>query len=562
MAVAAGMDGALAKLMEPIIDDVFQAKDQARLYQVAAMVLVVFALRGVSTYLHQVQMNYIGQRIVAEAQHRMYAHLLRADLSFYHGTTAGHLITRLVNDVNVMRYSVAECLTGIGKSTLTLAILVSVMFYQDWVLASASFVVFPAAAIFVARIGGRMRRVSRSTQEEIGAFTTALNQTFQGARHVKAYGMEAYERKRVGALVERLYELTHKAFRVSAISTPVTEILSGVAIVTVIVYGGFQVINGVRTTGELFSFITAFLLAYDPIKRLAKLNAQFQSGLASADRVFELLDIEPSIVDRPGAKPLQVEHYGIRFDGVHFAYADDKPALRGITLEVPAGTTVALVGASGAGKSTVLNLIPRFYDVGSGAVTIGGTDVRDATLASLRAHIALVSQEVALFDDTIRANIMYGNPDASEAEVIAASRGAAAHDFISRLPQGYDTVVGEHGVKLSGGQRQRIAIARAMLRNAPILLLDEATSALDTESERAVQGALRTLQQGRTTVVVAHRLSTVVDADRIYVLDHGKVAEVGTHAELLKRGGIYSRLYGMQASLEAEAPESGLVRSN
>ncbi|WP_246149178.1 ABC transporter ATP-binding protein [Skermanella pratensis] len=547
MAVAAATTGMMAKLMEPIIDEVFQNRNQAMLLPVAAGVLIAFGLRGISTYFHSVQMNKIGQRIVADVQGDMYAHLLRSDLSFFHGTSAGQLISRMVNDVGLMRLAVAECLTGLGKSVLTLVILVGVMFHQDWVLATGAFVAFPLAAYFVARIGKRLRKVSANTQAELGHFSTILNQTLQGARHVKAYGMETYEQKRVGGIIENLYELVHKGFRVSAMSGPVTEILSGMAIVTVIVYGGYQVISGERTPGALFSFITAFLLAYEPMKRMAKLNGQLQGGLAAADRVFALLDTAPAIVDRAGARTLDVARYDVRFDDVHFSYGDEKQALHGITLDVPDGQTVALVGPSGAGKSTLLNLIPRFYDVTGGAVRIGGVDVRDVTLASLRSRIALVSQEVALFDDSIRANIAYGRIGATEDEIVAAAKAAAAHDFILGLPDGYDTLVGEFGVKLSGGQRQRISIARAMLRNAPILLLDEATSALDTESERAVQGALRALQQGRTTLVVAHRLSTIVDADRVYVIDGGRVAETGTHAELLRRNGIYARLWGMQS---------------
>ncbi|UEM23775.1 ABC transporter ATP-binding protein/permease [Skermanella mucosa] len=555
MAVAAATTGMMAKLMEPIIDEVFQNRNQAMLLPVAAGVLIAFGLRGISTYFHSVQMNKIGQRIVADVQGDMYAHLLRSDLSFFHGTSAGQLISRMVNDVGLMRLAVAECLTGLGKSVLTLVILVGVMFHQDWVLATGAFVVFPVAAYFVARIGKRLRKVSANTQAELGHFSTILNQTLQGARHVKAYGMETYEQKRVGGIIENLYELVHKGFRVSAMSGPVTEILSGLAIVTVIVYGGYQVISGERTPGALFSFITAFLLAYEPMKRMAKLNGQLQGGLAAADRVFALLDTAPAIVDRAGARTLDVARHDVRFDDVHFSYGDDKQALHGITLDVPDGQTVALVGPSGAGKSTLLNLIPRFYDVTGGAVRIGGVDVRDVTLESLRSRIALVSQEVALFDDSIRANIAYGRIGATEDEIIAAAKAAAAHDFILGLPDGYDTLVGEFGVKLSGGQRQRISIARAMLRNAPILLLDEATSALDTESERAVQGALRALQRGRTTLVVAHRLSTIVDADRVYVIDGGRVAETGTHAELLRRDGIYARLWGMQSGNAAAASE-------
>ena len=555
MAIAAATTGAMAKLMEPIIDEIFQNRNQAMLFPVAAGVLIAFGMRGLSTYFHSVQMNQIGQSIVADIQRQMYAHLLRMDLAFFHGTSAGQLISRMVNDVGLMRLAVAECLTGMGKSVLTLVFLVAVMFQQDWVLATGAFIVFPVASYFVARLGKRFRKVSANTQAELGHFSTILNQTLQGARHVKAYGMETYEERRVGGIIENLYQLVHKGFRVSAMSGPVTELLSGLAIVIVIVYGGYQVINGERTAGALFSFITAFLLAYEPMKRMAKLNGQLQGGLAAADRVFALLDIKPSIVDNPGAGGLDVARYDIRFQDVGFGYGGDQQALHGITLEVPEGHTVALVGPSGAGKSTLLNLIPRFYEVTGGAVLIGGTDIRDVTLSSLRDNIALVSQEVALFDDSIRANIAYGRIGATEEEIVAAARGAAAHDFIIGLPDGYNTVVGEFGVKLSGGQRQRISIARAMLRNAPILLLDEATSALDTELERVVQGALKALQQGRTTLVVAHRLSTIVDADRIYVIDVGRVAESGTHSELLRRDGIYAKLWGMQSGLASQDVE-------
>jgi subfamily B ATP-binding cassette protein MsbA len=327
----------------------------------------------------------------------------------------------------------------------------------------------------------------------------------------------------------------------------VAEILSGLAIVTVILYGGWQVKQGQSTPGALFSFITAFLLAYDPMKRMAKVNAQLQAGLAAAERVFQLLDTTPQIVDKPTAKPLVTSDYAVRLEEVVFNYPDGSLALDHVSITVPHGHTVAIVGPSGAGKSTVINLIPRFYDVTGGAITVGGTDVRDMTMQSLRSKLALVSQETALFDDTVRANIAYGKAEATNDEIVAAAVSAFADSFIESLPCGYDTIVGEHGVKLSGGQRQRIAIARAMLRNAPILLLDEATSALDNESERAVQAALKRLQQGRTTIVVAHRLSTIVDADQIVVLEHGHVVEQGTHAELLHKQGVYARLYGLQA---------------
>ncbi len=544
MTLGAAMTGAQAKLMEPIIDQVFQARDQQKLYLIAGAVFMVFLLRGVATYGHSLLMNQIGQRIVTNVQQQLYRHMLSLDLSFFHANAAGTLITRFTNDVAVMRTAVGECLTSSFRGTLTLLMLVGVMFYQDWKLALGASLVFPPTAWFVARLGRKMRRVASTTQAELGQFSAFLNQTFQGMRHVKAYGMEAHEAERTHGITENIYRLAVKGFRIAALSQPVTEALSGLAIVAVILYGGMQVISGQNTPGALFSFITAFLLAYEPMKRLAKMNAQLQTGLAAAERVFAVLDMRATIQDDPTAQDLSVRDCSLAFNQVSFAYPDGTEALRQVSIAVPHGKTVAIVGASGSGKSTIVNLLPRFYDVQSGAITIGGVDIRLVRLRSLRAQIALVSQETALFDDTIRANIAYGKTGATESEIVAAAEAAFADSFIRQLPQGYDTAVGENGLKLSGGQRQRIAIARAMLRNAPILLLDEATSALDNEAERAVQEALRRLQQGRTTIVVAHRLSTIVDADSIVVLQQGRVVEQGTHAELLQRNGAYARLYG------------------
>jgi len=558
MTVGAAMTGAMAKLMEPIIDQVFQARDYNKLLWVAASVFSVFILRGMATYGHSLMMNKIGQRIVTDVQQQLYRHILRLDLAFFHANASGALISRLTNDVAVMRTAVAECLTSSFRGSLTLIFLVGVMFYQDWHLAIGAFVVFPPTAWFVARIGKKMRRIASSTQGEIGAFAAFLGQTFQGARHVKAYGMEDHEQSRVSGITENIYKLAVKGFRTGALAQPVTEALSGIAIVAVILYGGVQVISGQNTPGALFSFITAFLLAYEPMKRLAKMNNQLQNGLAAAERIFSILDMQPDIHDKPNALPLTTQDYTIAIQQVSFSYPDGTEALHDVSITVPHGKTVAIVGASGSGKSTIVNLIPRFYDVTSGAITIGGQDVRDTKLADLRGHIALVSQETALFDDTIRANIAYGKAGASDALIEAAAVDAFADGFIRTLPQGYDTMVGEMGVKLSGGQRQRVAIARAMLRNAPILLLDEATSALDNESERAVQEALRRLQRGRTTIVIAHRLSTIVDADLIVVMDQGRVIEQGTHAELLRRNQAYARLYGLQAVVQGDLTPSVL----
>jgi subfamily B ATP-binding cassette protein MsbA len=390
----------------------------------------------------------------------------------------------------------------------------------------------------------------------MGQFMTLLSQSFQGARHVKAYGMEAHETSRAREFIETLFRIYQRAARIRAVASPMMETLGGVAVALVILYGGHQVLHGVRTPGTFFSFITALLLAYQPLKSLASLNVSLQEGLAAAQRIFAVLDIEPDIRDKPEASDLKISGGEIRFDRVDFSYANGANALTGVSLMAPAGKRVALVGASGAGKSTMLNLVPRFYDVAAGAITVDGQDLRDVKVASLRAVIALVSQEVTLFDDTVRANIAYGRFGASEAEIVAAAKAAAADEFIRAMPQGYDTMVGEHGLRLSGGQRQRIAIARAMLKNAPILLLDEATSALDTESERQVQDALDSLMQGRTTMVIAHRLSTVISADLIYVMEGGRVVEQGTHAELLRREGVYARLYMLQFAGQAPLPLS------
>ena len=561
MGVAASMQGLTAWLMEPVVDKVFTAKNQSMLWPVALAVLATFAIKGMADYAQSGLMSHVGLRVIADLQNRLYAHLTVMDVAFFQRHKTGSLVSRFLVDVNMLRAAVSNAITGFGKDALTAVALVVVMFYQDWLLATVAFFVFPIAIYPIARLGRRMRKVSVNTQEQMGLFNTILEQSFAGIRMVKAYRMERTERERVAHLTEEVYRLTQKAALTRAASSPVMETLGGMAVTVVIVYGGYRVIEGVTTTGAFFSFITALMMAYQPMKSLARLNATVQEGLAAAQRLFDVLDTRPTIADRPGAAPLMLSGGAVRLEGVTFRYdaadEDDRPALRDLSLEVPAGRTVALVGPSGAGKSTVMNLIPRFYDVTAGRVLVDGSDVRDVTLASLRDAVALVSQEVVLFDDSVANNIAYGRPGAGRDEIEAAARHAAAHEFIARLPHGYDTIVGERGLKLSGGQRQRLAIARAMLKNAPILLLDEATSALDTESERQVQQALDELMKGRTTLVIAHRLSTVVNADLIHVIDHGRVIESGTHAELLAREGAYARLYHLQFAAEQAAVSQG-----
>lgn len=548
MGVAAAATGGMAKTIEPLVNQLGKDRTSSFAMSLGGVVMALFLGRGIATYFHTVIMNKIGQRIITNVQQEMHKHLLDADLAFFHANSSGNLISRITNDVTVMRSAVSDCLTNAFKGGLTLVFLIGVMFYQDWRLATAAFFVFPLSALFVTYAGKHVRRYARKTQEETGRFVSILSQIFQGIRHVKGYGMEKKEHDRVISVTENIYKIALKNFRLSALYDPLAELMSGLAITTVVLYGNWRIEEGLTTTGALFSFITAFILAFDPMRRTAKVNSQLQAGLAAAERVFRLLDLKPTIIDARGAVSLNTASYGVSLRDVVFAYADGTMALDRVTIEVPHGKTVAIVGPSGAGKSTIINLIPRFYDVNEGAITIGGKDIRSVTMKSLRRHLALVSQETMLFDDTVQANIAYGFEGASHEAVVAAAGSAHADAFIRALPNGYDTIVGENGVKLSGGQRQRIAIARAMLRNAPVLLLDEATSSLDNESERAVQEALKYLQKGRTTIVVAHRLSTIIDADKIVVIEKGRIVEEGRHTELLAKGGVYARLYGMQAS--------------
>ena len=548
MVIVAATTASLAFLMETILDDVFTARDKTSLYIAATTVMGLFLLKGLATYGQTVIMSLVGQRILADIQKRMFSHLTYADLSFFQSRSSGELIAHFINDVEKMRGTVAGVITAIGRDSLTLIFLIGVMFYQDWLLTLASFFAFPTAILPLVKIGKKIRKVSANTQEEIGQFTVILNEVFRDIRHVKSYCMEKYEQTRTNLLIDKIFKLVFKAARTKAAAYPIMETLGGTAIVIVICYGGWQVIEGERTTGTFFSFVTALLLAYDPVKKLVNLNAQLQEGLAASERIFGVLDSKPKIVDRSDAIQLKEVTGEILIENLYFSYDGTPPILSNLSMQIPAGQTIALVGHSGSGKSTLLNLITRFFAPESGLILLDNTDIQKVTLSSLRQNFAIVSQDVSLFNETIKANICYGNPEASDEKIVEAAKNAAAHEFITQLPNGYETEVGENGIKLSGGQRQRIVIARAMLKDAPILLLDEATSALDSESEQSVQVALQKLMHNRTTIVIAHRLSTIQSADLIYVIDGGKVAEFGKHAELLKRNGVYSNLYKIQFS--------------
>ena len=493
-------------------------------------------------------MRFVGQRIITDMQIDLYHHLIHADLAYLQGESSGNLISKFTNDIVIMRSAVSNVLTGLVKEFLTVIFLISFMFYLSPTLSLISFVLFPIAVIPIVKMGKKMRKISTSTQKQLGKYTTKLDETFQSIRVIRSYAQENFEINKAKNIVESIFKLYVKAIKTDSLSSPIMEMLGGIAIAAIIWYGGSQVISGNTSPGSFFSFIAAFMMAYKPMKSLADLNSSLQEGLASAKRLFTVLDIEPMVKQLPNAKTLTVEKGELNFDRVEFKYSKDQKTLSNLTLKVPAGQTVALVGASGGGKSTIINLLLRFYDPQSGKITIDNIDISQVSLSSLRSSIAIVTQEIMLFDDTILANIGYGNLVANESQIIAAAKKAAAHDFITELPQGYNTIIGQHGLKLSGGQRQRLSIARAILKNSPILLLDEATSALDTIAEQQIQTALNYLRKTRTTLIIAHRLSTIIDADIIYVIKKGRVAEAGSHLQLIKSNGEYAKLYHKQIS--------------
>jgi subfamily B ATP-binding cassette protein MsbA len=552
MGVVAAMNAASAWLLDPVVNKVFVERDRDLLLMIGGAVFGVFALKSAASYAQEVLLAYVGQHVVSDIQNRLFAHLVRDDVATFQAHASGTLVSHFTYDINMMRAAVSNTMVGIGRDLLSLIFLMGVVFYQDWLLATISLVVAPLTIMPLQKLSKRMRRVSTQTQTEMGTLNATLAQVFQGIRLIKAYRLERFEEERVSGTVNLICKLSIRAARLQAAVQPLIDTFGGVAVAAVIVYGGARVMDGATTPGAFFSFIGAVLMAYQPLRSLSKVNVTLQQGLAAAERVFALIDKEPALLEAVNARALPRVSGPVAFDRVRFSYTGDEAALDGVTFEAPAGGVTALVGPSGAGKSTVFNLIPRFYDPDAGRVLVNGCDARDVTFGSLRDSLAVVSQEVVLFDDTVANNIRCGKLDATDAEVRAAAKAAAAAEFIERLSEGYDTMVGEHGLRLSGGQRQRIAIARAILKDAPILLLDEATSALDTESERAIQNALAGLMKGRTSLVIAHRLSTIMHADVIHVFDRGRVVESGCHDELLAKGGLYARLHALQFAAAAE----------
>ena len=536
---------ALPYLIKPVIDDIFVNKREEMLKFLAIVVLLVFAGKGLSDWGQAYFMSYVGQRIIVELRQQLYDHLQRLPLSFFDRMHTGLLMSRVTNDVNLIQGAVSNAVTGILKDPLTVAGLVAVMFYRDWQLATVAMVVLPFAFFPIIKFGRILRGISTKSQESMGDISVILHETIGGSRIVKAFGMEEYEKERFYKENTKYFIYLMKLVMVRALSSPLMEFMGGVAIALVILYGGHRVIQGVSSPGEFFSFLGALLMVYEPVKRLSKVNNVVQEGMAAAYRVYEILDTPPGIEDKPDAVHLRPMERKLEFRNVNFSY-DNEPVLKDINLQVTAGEIVAIVGVSGAGKSTLVDLIPRFYEVTDGAILIDGVDIREVTVSSLRAQIALVTQQTILFNDTVRNNIAYGDIRKSEEEIIAAAKAANAYGFVMKMPQGFETIIGEQGARLSGGERQRLCIARALLKNAPILILDEATSSLDSEAEMEVQKALENLMSGRTTLVIAHRLSTIQNANRIVVVDDGRIVEEGRHDELIECQGEYCRLYDMQ----------------
>ena len=538
--------GAQTYMVKDLLDKIFIEQNRFYLYSLTIVVVFIFAIKGIFYYTYHFLLEKVGLSVIKDYRARIFEHIHIQPLSFFHNYPTGTLISRVVSDVTLMQQAVSSALVGILRDFFSVVVLMGVVFFLNWKLALFCFLILPVAAFPIIKFSKIFRRLSTKAQEETAQVSNMLYETITGNRIVKAFNMENHENKRYNNQLQLLFDVTVQDAKFRCLQHPLMEFIGGVAIAIFIWFGGKLVIGGVMTIGEFFALMTSLVVAYDPVKRIGKVNSTVQQGLAAATRIFAILDIVPAISDKPDAIELPPFKSSIEFKGVYFHYEDDTEALSDINLHVPAGQTLAIVGHSGGGKTTLTNLVPRFLDVSKGCITIDGCDIRQVTMRSLRDRIAMVTQQTILFNDTVRNNIAYGSLERSESDLIKAAEAAHALDFIKELPKGFETIIGESGARLSGGERQRISIARALLKNAPILILDEATSALDTESEREVQSALENLMKNRTTFVIAHRLSTIKNADRIIVVNNGRIVEDGTHDELLAHHGEYEQLYNMQ----------------
>lgn len=551
MLIAASFDALLVRQLKPIFDEVFIDKNRSSLGTIGMSILVLYFLKGVFSYSQSVVMTKLSIRVIADMQRDIFKRLIRMDIAFYHDHTTGEIITRFTSDVAMVKDAVLNSLTTFVKDTASVVFLVVLMFFQSLEMACVVFFVFPLGVYPVAVCGRKMRKKTKRNQEAGEGFFNLLTQSFKGIKIVKSYCTEEQEFNELDRTIVKMNKLSFSMACLHALQSPLMEFFGGIAMAATLGYGGYQIMQGNMSPGNFMVFLLAIVAAYKPMKNVANLHMRMQMGVAAMQRLFSMLDIEPTIKDAPNAKDLVVSDGKIEIENISFSYDGERPVLTDVSLSVPGGKTIALVGHSGSGKSTLINFLPRFYDPLSGRVLIDGQDISQVTLESLRKHMAYVSQDVILFNDTIKNNIRYGSPDATDEQVVAAAKAAAADKFISQMENGYETMLGEQGSGLSGGQRQMISIARAMLKNAPILLLDEATSALDSRSEKIVQDSLEVLMKGRTSIVIAHRLSTIVNADKIYVFNEGKIIDSGTHQELLEHDGIYAQLYKIQFMKES-----------
>jgi len=544
MAIIALTTGATAWLLDPAIEKIFLDRDEKMLILIPLAIILTLLIKGIATYIQVYLLTVVGQQIIADTQVKMFSKVIYSDLAWLNQIHSAKIISNFLYDVNLLQGSVSNSLASGMKDLLTLICLLGVMFYQDWRLATVSIIAFPLVGLLSGRLGKRMKKAATEGQVETGVLASLLAENLDGTRIVKAYQQEESEIKKVSNSILRRMKNIIKAHITRGAASPFAEFLAGFGIAGALYYAGLRGLQGELPLNEFISFLGAMMLAFQPLRRLAAINTTIQEGFSAAIRVFNLLDQKSLINENKDAFDLKIEQGSIELKNVTLSYIGQKgSALNNISLSIPSGQITALVGPSGAGKTSILNLIPRFYDPNNGELLIDNQDIKNTTIKSLRSKIALVSQEPILFDDTVRENICYGKKSASEDEIISAAKSAAAHEFISELPDGYDTVIGEKGFSLSGGQKQRISIARAFLKNAPILLLDEATSSLDTESEHLVQEAINSLMENRTTLVIAHRLSTIINSKKIIVLENGAVKETGTHDELIKSEGIYRKLY-------------------
>jgi subfamily B ATP-binding cassette protein MsbA len=541
----AGFTALSVYIIKPAMDDIFGNRDIAMLRIMPFAILGVFLFKGLFAWSNSYLLESVGLTVVNALRQRLYNHIQELPLAFLDHMPTGILMSRISNDVNEIQAAVTKAITGLIRDSFSVIGLLVVIFYRDWRLASFGVIVLPVAFYPLFVFGSRLRKLATKSQETRGGLNVILHETISGNRIVKAFGMENYEKQRFARQVQRDLHYNLKSVWIDALSSPLMEFIGAIGIASIVAYGGHKVISGESTPGTFFSFLAGILALYQPVKSLSKVNSMIQKALAATKRVYEILDVQNNITEKPHAIALPRIREKIEFQHVFFAY-QEQTVLHDIQLTAKTGEVIALVGTSGGGKTTLVNLLPRFYDVTIGAVLIDGVDIRDVTIKSLRDQIAIVTQQSFLFNDTVQNNIAYGDIQKSLDNIIAAARAAYAYDFIMQLPEGFHTVIGEQGVRLSGGQRQRLCIARAILKDAPILILDEATSSLDSESELEVQKALENLMQGRTTFVIAHRLSTVQFADRIIVIVNGRIVEEGTHTQLLNRNGEYRRLHDIQ----------------